>query len=235
MSFKYFHERLPWQPKLPCNFHKNFIYVIRTLSLIFLWKISFLAQRVHVSEILRHLSQCYPTHSRLVYDTTWTILAILYRKVPHMLPAKYQPNPPGGSGVEDSWRVFTIFRHGGHLEFRIKTIFAIFRSPCTWMLLMKFGHIWPCGFRGEVVWIWVDGRRTDDGGFPYYKLPRSLPLTGANKPLHYSKADTKIFTDGFRAKMRGAVFIPFLGWNTIKMPLNQRSFIHLYLVMHSAL
>ena len=26
MSFKFFHERLPWQPKLPCNFHKNLIY-----------------------------------------------------------------------------------------------------------------------------------------------------------------------------------------------------------------
>ena len=26
MSFEIFHERLPWQPKLPCNFHKNFIY-----------------------------------------------------------------------------------------------------------------------------------------------------------------------------------------------------------------
>ena len=40
-------------------------------------------------------------HSRLVYDQTRTILAILYGEVPHMLPAKYQPNPPGGSGEED--------------------------------------------------------------------------------------------------------------------------------------
>ena len=29
----------------------------------------------------------------------------------------------------------------------------------------------------------VDGRRTNDGGFPYYKLPRSLRLRGANKKL----------------------------------------------------
>ena len=29
------------------------------------------------------------------------ILAILYREVPHMLPAKYQPNPPGGTGGQD--------------------------------------------------------------------------------------------------------------------------------------
>ena len=63
--------------------------------------ISFLGQRVHVSEILRHFSQFYSTHSRLVYDPIRTILAILYREVPHMLPAKYQPNPLGGSGEED--------------------------------------------------------------------------------------------------------------------------------------
>ena len=40
--------------------HKNFMYV-----------------RVYVSEILRHFSQLYPTHSRLFYDLTGTILAIL--------------------------------------------------------------------------------------------------------------------------------------------------------------
>ena len=67
----------------------------------FIIQINFLAERVHVSEILRHFSQFYPTHSRLVYDPTGTILAILYGEVPHMLPAKYQPNPPGGSGEED--------------------------------------------------------------------------------------------------------------------------------------
>ena len=101
MSFKFFHERLPWQPKLSCNFHKNFIFVIRRLSLIFLLQISFLAKRIYVSEILRHFSHFYSTHSRLVYDPTGTILANLYREVPYMLPAKYQPNPPGGSGEED--------------------------------------------------------------------------------------------------------------------------------------
>ena len=100
MSFEIFPERLPWQPKLPSNFHKNFIYVNRTLSLIFLLKISFLVQRVHVSEILRHFSQLYPTHSRLVYDPTGTIFVILYSEVSHMLPAKYQPNWPNGSGKE---------------------------------------------------------------------------------------------------------------------------------------
>ena len=76
-----------------------------------------------------------------------------------MLPAKYQPNPLGGSGEEDFWRVFTIFWHGGHLEFRITSILAIFRSPSAWMLHMKFGYIWPSGFRGEV--IWKCGRTTE--------------------------------------------------------------------------
>ena len=45
-----------------------------------------------------------------------------------MLPAKFQSNPPGGSGEEDFLMVFTIYEHGGYLEFRIKTILAIFRS-----------------------------------------------------------------------------------------------------------
>ena len=59
------------------------------------------SSKVHVSEILFHFSQLYPTQSRLVYDPTGRILAILYSEVPHMLPAKYQPNPPSGSGEED--------------------------------------------------------------------------------------------------------------------------------------
>ena len=57
---KNIHERSPCQPKLQCNFHKNFIYVISACSSIFLWQISYLrqisylAQRVHVSKLLRH-------------------------------------------------------------------------------------------------------------------------------------------------------------------------------------
>ena len=63
-----------------------------------------------------------------------------------MLPAKYQPNPPGGSREG-----FTIYGHVGHLKFLIKIILSTFRSPRAWMLYMKFGYIWPSGFRGEVV------------------------------------------------------------------------------------
>ena len=85
-------------------------------------KISFLNQRVHVSEILRHFSQLNPTHSRLVYDPTGTILVILYSKVPHMLHAKYQLNWHSGSGEEVVEQFFSIYGHGGHFEFR-KIIF----------------------------------------------------------------------------------------------------------------
>ena len=41
-----------------------------------------------------------------------------------MLPAKYQPNPPSGSG-EVIWMVFNIYGHGGHLEFQIMTHFSL--------------------------------------------------------------------------------------------------------------
>ena len=36
-----------------------------------------------------------------------------------MFPAKYQPNRLGGSREEVILMVFTIYGHGGHLEFQI--------------------------------------------------------------------------------------------------------------------
>ena len=42
-----------------------------------------------------------------------------------MLPAKYQPNMPCGSGKEVIGMVLTIYGHGGHLEFQIKTRFSL--------------------------------------------------------------------------------------------------------------
>ena len=99
MPFEIFHERLPWQPKLPCNFHKNFIYVIRTLSLISLLKISFLSQRVHRSEILRHFSQLYPPTGG-VFMIQLERFKLFFKEMSHMLPAKNQPNRPGDSGVQ---------------------------------------------------------------------------------------------------------------------------------------
>ena len=41
-----------------------------------------------------------------------------------MLPAKYQPNRPGGSGVEVILMVFTKYGHGSHLEYQIMTHFS---------------------------------------------------------------------------------------------------------------
>ena len=41
-----------------------------------------------------------------------------------MLSAKYQTNLPGGFG-EVICTVFTIYGHGGHLEFRIMTHFSL--------------------------------------------------------------------------------------------------------------
>ena len=43
----------------------------------------------------------------------------------HMLPAKYQPKWPVGSGVEVIRIVFTIYGHGRHLEFQIMTHFSL--------------------------------------------------------------------------------------------------------------
>ena len=42
-----------------------------------------------------------------------------------MLPVKYQPNLLGGSGEEGIRMVFSIYGHGGHLEFQIMTHFSL--------------------------------------------------------------------------------------------------------------
>ena len=84
------------------------------------------------------------TPSRSVYDATGMILAILYKEMPLMHPAKYQPNRQGCSAEEILLMVFTIYGHGGHLEFRIKTILALFRFPNPWRLhrnLVTFGPV----------------------------------------------------------------------------------------------
>ena len=47
------------------------------------------------TEILRHFSHFYPTHTRSVYDSTGMILAVLYWEVPHMLHANISPRPSG--------------------------------------------------------------------------------------------------------------------------------------------
>ena len=48
-----------------------------------------------------HLNfQIHPAHLRSIYEPYGRILAILYREVPHMFHAKYQPNRPSGFGGE---------------------------------------------------------------------------------------------------------------------------------------
>ena len=83
-----------------------------------------------------------------------------------MLPAKYQPNPPGGSGEEDFFNVFYHIWHGGHLEFRIKTILAIFVTPmpgCYIRNLVTFG---PVVQRRSRLKVWADDGRTTEASHP---------------------------------------------------------------------
>ena len=70
--------------------------------------------------------------------------------------------------------VLTIYGHGGHPEFRIKTILSIFRSPNAWMLHMKFGYIWPSRLK-----VWTDDGRTMEASHPISSTPTSLRLWGA--------------------------------------------------------
>ena len=61
-----------------------------------------------------------------------------------MLPAKYQPNPPGGSGEEVFLMIFTIYGHGGHLQFQIRTnfnlILYIYHINAKYEISLKLAH-----------------------------------------------------------------------------------------------
>ena len=48
-------------------------------------------------------------------------------------------------------KVFTIYRHGGHLGPRTVTILAIFCPPKLRKLHIKFEQNWFSGFKGEVI------------------------------------------------------------------------------------
>ena len=90
------------------------------------------------------------------------------------------------------YHIWAWFSDQNHLEFRIKTISTIFRSPSAWMLHMKCLHLAQWFQRRSRLKVWtVDGRRTDDGGLPYYKLPRSLRLRGAKKGNFFFSVNTK--------------------------------------------
>ena len=68
-----------------------------------------------------------------------------------MLHDKFQDHRPSGSGGENFFKVFTIYRHGGHFGHVTWTIYINFRSPFPRRLHIKFGFDWPSGFRGEDV------------------------------------------------------------------------------------
>ena len=45
-----------------------------------------------------------------VYNPSGIFFAILYREVPHMLPAKYQPYRPGGFLEKKSFEMFLLYK-----------------------------------------------------------------------------------------------------------------------------
>ena len=78
-----------------------------------------------------------------------------------MLPAKYQPNPPGGSGVEDFLKDFIIYGHGGHLEFQIMTYFSYFSFPkCLDATYEIWLHLAQWLQRRSRLKVWTDDGRT---------------------------------------------------------------------------
>ena len=68
-----------------------------------------------------------------------------------MLHVKFQDHRTYSSGEEYFLKVFTIYRHGGHLGHVTWTIYINFLPPLPRRLRIKFGFDWPSGFRGEDV------------------------------------------------------------------------------------
>ena len=66
-----------------------------------------------------------------------------------MLYTKFCENRSTGFGEEDFFKVFTIYRHGGHLCHVTWTIYINFLSRLPRRLHIKFGFDMPSGFRGE--------------------------------------------------------------------------------------
>ena len=78
-----------------------------------------------------------------------------------ILHAKFQDHRPLGSGEE---KVFTIYRHCGHLGHVTWTIYTNFGSPFTRRLHIIFGFDWLSGFRDDLEnggLTPTDGRRFD--------------------------------------------------------------------------
>ena len=85
-----------------------------------------------------------------------------------MVHTKFRGSRPTGS-AEDFWRVFTIYRRGGHLGHVPRMPRTNILSLYPWRLHTKFGFDWPSGF-GEDVWNcgWRMDGRTPDYGYTIY-------------------------------------------------------------------
>ena len=68
-----------------------------------------------------------------------------------MLPAKYQPNLPGGSGEEVILMVFIIYGNGGHLEFRTMTHFSLVLYIYHTNAKYEISFNWLSTFIGNVI------------------------------------------------------------------------------------
>ena len=97
MLFDFFNERLPLQPKLPCNFGKNLKYVtcISTVFLNIVRKVSYLAQDVIVSEILRQFTKISPPTYGL-FSIQSKSLRYIYGDAGYAF-CKYESNRSSGS------------------------------------------------------------------------------------------------------------------------------------------
>ena len=98
-----------------------------------------------------------------------------------MWQTKPQGHWPFGSG-EDFWRVFTIYRRGGHLGHVTHTPRTNFHFPIPPRLHMKFGFDSRSGFGGDL-WKWW----TDNRACLYYKLTNEPKGSGELKMCTFTE------------------------------------------------
>ena len=60
-----------------------------------------------------------------------------------MLYTKFQGHWSIGSGVDDFFKIFTIYGHGGHVGHVTKLICLSFHSHSPFSFHMSFGFKWP--------------------------------------------------------------------------------------------
>ena len=63
-----------------------------------------------------------------------------------MLNTKFRENRPAGSGKEHFLRVFTIYRHGGHLGHVTRIMLTNFHFLVPESFHTKFSSEWPSSF-----------------------------------------------------------------------------------------